>query len=78
MKRIFIITLVMGAILLAACSGSTAPAASGEVVGKKMNCFAFTKARINILLAVSIIILQYLPDINNNSTPTCNVDMLSC
>ena len=37
MKRIFIITLVMGAILLAACSGSTAPAATNEVVGKKIS-----------------------------------------
>lgn len=37
MKRIFIITLVMGAILLAACGGSTAPAASSEVVGKKIS-----------------------------------------
>ncbi len=37
MKRIFIITLVMGAILLAACSGSTAPAATSEVVGKKIS-----------------------------------------
>ena len=37
MKRIFIITLVMGAILLAACSGSTAPAAMREVVGKKIS-----------------------------------------
>ncbi len=37
MKRIFIITLVMGAILLAACSGSTTPAATSEVVGKKIS-----------------------------------------
>ena len=37
MKRIFIITLVMGAILLAACNGSTAPAATSEVVGKKIS-----------------------------------------
>jgi len=37
MKRIFIITLVMGAILLAACSGSTAPAATSEVVGNKIS-----------------------------------------
>ena len=37
MKRIFIITLVMGAILLAACSGSTAPAVTSEVVGKKIS-----------------------------------------
>jgi rhodanese-related sulfurtransferase len=37
MKRIFIITLVMGAILLAACSGSTAPAATSEVVGGKIS-----------------------------------------
>ncbi len=37
MKRIFIVTLVMGAILLAACSGSTVPAATSEVVGKKIS-----------------------------------------
>ena len=43
-----------------------------------MNFFAFRMARLYLMLAASLIILQYLPDINNNSTPAYNVHMLFC
>ena len=37
MKRLFIFTLIIGSILLAACSSTSTPAAPGEVVGQKVS-----------------------------------------
>ena len=37
MKRLFIFTLILGSILLAACSSTSTPAAPGEVVGQKVS-----------------------------------------
>ena len=37
MKRIFIYTIIIGSMLLAACSSSSTPAAPGEVVGEKVS-----------------------------------------
>ena len=37
MKRILIFTIILGSILLAACSSTSTPVAPGEVVGKKVS-----------------------------------------
>ena len=37
MKRIFVFTIILGSILLAACSSTSIPAAPGQVVGQKVS-----------------------------------------
>ena len=37
MKRIFIFTIILGSILLAACNSTSTPVAPGEVVGQKVS-----------------------------------------
>jgi len=48
MKRILLFTFVLSALLLAACSGFTAPADSGEVVGEEIAVAGGSYTRVSV------------------------------